>query len=841
MVLLLLAALLGQRALRGEDAYSCVTSATFCICESSDPRVSAAGMAVLDAALFIKGRCYSDATFTGGGGGNIGLGNVSVTVLKAASSSRVLSAVESLLQYRDESKSGTSGTDDAPRLDASNAIESSSAEYREAKAGASSAREEERLDGCGFGAPLRGMLDPSASLLARAMIVATAAAADKSGDGASATNPVQQKPASTASSLSNQRLWRLLCKQLERGGSGKLSPVGVVSTLRYAEGVLRAVTDSTAVGIIEYVLLGKRSGGAGNRNRNGGLIGIICKGILGRRHLQAVAEWPLGGGVVNDGGGGISGVAAVVTTAVAVLNVPLLTADVPYEALLSVQQAMHTHGLVASLLGSMRVLCQTEGGRPRGGCGREEKEREKEVADRIGTARVIRKNTAWDHNAEASLCACVDLLSRLVLLSPHFSLQFVEEGGLPDLVSAGALLNNSSAALATGALVIASQLARASADNYARLRDAGVDTSLGALLAHADPTVRAKACNLVGNLCRHSSFFYVALQERRCVPLGEIGVEEKGEETQKPFNADGVDNRGNAAGAFDNARVDGARQKWDRNNGDIDFVEEGFGGELLRHRGESSGHDRRKSPLRTTREATAKKSVVDHLVDLCTDSDPSARKLAFFAVGNAAFHSNALYACLAPAVAPLVAALNDPEEKTRANAAGALGNLVRNGGALSGDLSRMGGVTALLNLAARDPAAAPRRIALFSLGTCCAYAPCREALNILDSGGHDSRLTQNKMSPGSCGGRMMESQRRGNEGIGSRQKWDLNDCGNPISLPSTPGFELPLTPAAAVENFSPALELRLLELERAAEGGGDDVARKYVGRLRTKLSAPVQT
>ncbi|CAM9656495.1 unnamed protein product, partial [Ectocarpus sp. 12 AP-2014] len=127
-------------------------------------------------------------------------------------------------------------------------------------------------------------------------------------------------------------------------------------------------------------------------------------------------------------------------------------------------------------------------------------------------------------------------------------------------------------------------------------------------------------------------------------------------------------------------------------------------------------------------------SIADHLVGLCDDRDPSARKFACFAVGNAAFHSDALYTRLAPAVAPLVAALDDPEEKTRANAAGALGNLVRNGGALSGDLARRGGVGALLNLAARDPSPSPRRIALFSLGTCCAYVPCREALALLLDG-----------------------------------------------------------------------------------------------------------
>jgi fused-like protein len=62
------------------------------------------------------------------------------------------------------------------------------------------------------------------------------------------------------------------------------------------------------------------------------------------------------------------------------------------------------------------------------------------------------------------------------------------------------------------------------------------------------------------------------------------------------------------------------------------------------------------------------------------------RKFACFAIGNAAFHNPSLYDALRPAVAPLVELLSDDEEKTRANAAGALGNLVRNSGQLCGEI-----------------------------------------------------------------------------------------------------------------------------------------------------------
>ena len=61
------------------------------------------------------------------------------------------------------------------------------------------------------------------------------------------------------------------------------------------------------------------------------------------------------------------------------------------------------------------------------------------------------------------------------------------------------------------------------------------------LLAHSDPGVRARVCNLVGNMCRHSAYFYSALDRHgliqplidRCqdqvegrwlIPDGEEGV-----------------------------------------------------------------------------------------------------------------------------------------------------------------------------------------------------------------------------------------------------------------------------------------------------------------------------
>lgn len=69
------------------------------------------------------------------------------------------------------------------------------------------------------------------------------------------------------------------------------------------------------------------------------------------------------------------------------------------------------------------------------------------------------------------------------------------------------------------------------------------------------------------------------------------------------------------------------------------------------------------------------------------------------------FHNASLYDTLQPSISPLVGLLRDEEDKTRANAAGALGNLVRNSAALCGELVRAGALAALL-----ATAAAPERV-----------------------------------------------------------------------------------------------------------------------------------
>ena len=256
------------------------------------------------------------------------------------------------------------------------------------------------------------------------------------------------------------------------------------------------------------------------------------------------------------------------------------------------------------------------------------------------------------------LAAPAQLLSQLVLRSSQCARQFLEAGGLDEGLVRGLLAPQNPAAVLVDSLLAVSQLARLSQRHYPAIARAGVCDRVGRLLTHDDPGVRARTCNLLGNMCRHSGYFY---------------------------------------------------------------------------------------------ERIARHGVLNSLIARCEDVDRTTRKFACFAIGNAGFHSDALYPELGVAVPPLVRLLGDEEDKTRANAAAALGNLVRNSAALCGDLIRAGALERLVELATGPEAAAeaagsggdggggggdksggdgqsPLKIALFSLGNLCTHRECRELL-----------------------------------------------------------------------------------------------------------------
>ncbi|PPD86151.1 hypothetical protein GOBAR_DD16910 [Gossypium barbadense] len=140
-------------------------------------------------------------------------------------------------------------------------------------------------------------------------------------------------------------------------------------------------------------------------------------------------------------------------------------------------------------------------------------------------------------------------------------------------------------------------------------------------------------------------------------------------------------------------------------------------------------------------ESLARHHIIGLLIDRCADPDRRTRKFACFAIGNAAYHNDMLYEELRRSIPQLAKLLVSAEEdKTKANAAGALSNLVRNSNKLCEEIISKGAIQALLKLVADCSAVAlnpskkdavnesPLKIALFSLGKMCAYPNCRQFL-----------------------------------------------------------------------------------------------------------------
>ncbi|KAH0978647.1 hypothetical protein GBA52_005824 [Prunus armeniaca] len=197
-------------------------------------------------------------------------------------------------------------------------------------------------------------------------------------------------------------------------------------------------------------------------------------------------------------------------------------------------------------------------------------------------------------------------------------------------------------------LMIVSDLARMDKGFYEYINGASVLEFFKEFLTHEDPNVRSKACSALGNMCRHSSYFYSAL---------------------------------------------------------------------------------------------AKHQIIGLLIDRCSDPDKRTRKFACFAIGNAAYHNDMLYDELRRSIPHLAnLLLSTEEDKTKANAAGALSNLVRNSNKLCEDIVSKGAMQSLLKLVADCSVVAlnpgrkdsvnesPLKIALFSLAKMCSHPPCKQFL-----------------------------------------------------------------------------------------------------------------
>jgi fused-like protein len=231
------------------------------------------------------------------------------------------------------------------------------------------------------------------------------------------------------------------------------------------------------------------------------------------------------------------------------------------------------------------------------------------------------------------------LMSRLVVMENNFGKQFIDYGGLSPAIMKLLLRETNPSPVIVDALQIVSQLARVSKQNYEAIHQADLYSVWKELLAHRDPLIRAKMCNLLGNLCKHSHYFYHELD---------------------------------------------------------------------------------------------KTGLINGLIQCCSDHDRGTRKFACFAIGNACFHNDKLYESLRPSIPALVSLLLDSEEKTRANAAGAIGNLARNSNVLCGDILKFGGLKFLFQTVETGDLAT-QKVALFSIGNLMVHKECKKAFGEMEA------------------------------------------------------------------------------------------------------------
>eukprot|EP01138_Halocafeteria_seosinensis_P012959 gb/GECG01013237.1/.p1 GENE.gb/GECG01013237.1/~~gb/GECG01013237.1/.p1 ORF type:complete len:1672 (+),score=171.85 gb/GECG01013237.1/:1-5016(+) len=274
-----------------------------------------------------------------------------------------------------------------------------------------------------------------------------------------------------------------------------------------------------------------------------------------------------------------------------------------------------------------------------------------------------------------SLVSCQSvsvLLCRLCDLSTHFQNQLLRCFGLQVFFP---LFRSPVAAAAQDTvlrtLTLISSLAQNSEESYPYLQNIDALGASSRLWCDDLAAIRAAFCRVVGNLCRHGDNFYAAIRS---------------------FT--------------------------------VSWSQEYY----LFFTAEKSLHNILPSE-------SGEITILQTLLLRCRDEDPTVRKWATFAIGNASFHGSHLYQEFAKygAVNLLSLCIQDELDKSRVNAVGALGNFARHGSALDSTLASSGIPAQLWELFEDVRQNGQQnlpflRIVLFALGNMVMYKHCRTSL-----------------------------------------------------------------------------------------------------------------
>lgn len=141
-------------------------------------------------------------------------------------------------------------------------------------------------------------------------------------------------------------------------------------------------------------------------------------------------------------------------------------------------------------------------------------------------------------------------------------------------------------------------------------------------------------------------------------------------------------------------------------------------------------------------EELIKNNLVQPIIQCCYDQDKNTRKFACFAIGNAAFINDRLYENFRICIPILVDLLEDVEDNTRANSAGALGNFVRCSDLLCQDIINHKAHLAILNMAEKEESPQTIKVALFALGNFCNHNIIKNELEKVNFKGKIEQLKQ---------------------------------------------------------------------------------------------------
>lgn len=127
-------------------------------------------------------------------------------------------------------------------------------------------------------------------------------------------------------------------------------------------------------------------------------------------------------------------------------------------------------------------------------------------------------------------------------------------------------------------------------------------------------------------------------------------------------------------------------------------------------------------------------NLLKNCISLCEDQDKTIKKFACVAIGNASFHDDTLYEQLRPAIPILVGLLKDTDEKTRSNAAAALGNLSRNSSMLDKDFINTGANYQLATMLNQDKSNAAKKVSIMAVINLLELPESKKVLLGLDIG-----------------------------------------------------------------------------------------------------------